>query len=155
MWISGQELNLEGIGIAAAPAPARRRSSRAGTALGWVRDRLTTTPGRLVLTSTLLVVGAACFGILATGAEQSRERAVRAARTGTEPLLVHAVNLYTSLLDPKATAAPGLLPGGLEPPPRRARYQHALLVGSRSLTALTSEAGTSASAPAALATVAD
>jgi hypothetical protein len=155
MWSSGQELNLEGIGIAAAPASARRRRSRAGTALGWVRDRLTTTPGRLVLTLILVVVGAAFFGILATGAEQSRERAVRAARTNTEPLLVHAVNLYTSLSDANVTVATGLLAGGLEPARKRTRYLHDLVVASQSLTALTSEAGTSAGAPVALATVAD
>ncbi len=155
MWTSNPELSLEGIGITAAPAPARRRSTRAGATLGWFRDRLTTTPGRLVLTSVLLVFGAVFFGVLATGAEQSRERAVQAARTGTEPLLVHAVNLYTSLADANATVATGLLAGGLEPASKRARYLHDLRVASQSLTALTSEAGTSASAPTALATVAD
>jgi hypothetical protein len=155
MWTSNPDLSLEGIGIVAAPVPARRRNSRTGASLGWVRERLTTTPGRLVLTSVLLVVGAVCFGVLATGAEQSRERAVQAARTGTEPLLVHAVNLYTSLSDANATVATGLLAGGLEPASKRARYLHDLLVASQSLTALTSEAGTSASAPTALATVAD
>jgi hypothetical protein len=155
MWISNPELSLEGIGIAAAPAPARRQSSRADATFGWLRERLTTTPGRLVLTSALLVLGAVFFGVLATGADQSRERAVQAARTGTEPLLVHAVNLYTSLSDANATVATGLLAGGLEPASKRARYQHDLLVASQSLTALTSEAGTSASAPTALATVAD
>jgi len=153
MWVTDTELSLEGIGIAAAPAP--ERSSRAGLAIGWLRERLTTTPGRLVLTSVLLVVGAVCFGLLATGAEQSRERAVRSARTGTEPLLVEAVNLYTSLSDANATVATGLLAGGLEPPAKRARYTHDLLVASRALTALTSESGTSARAPAALGTVAN
>ncbi|HEY4827225.1 MAG TPA: hypothetical protein VIH85_10670, partial [Solirubrobacteraceae bacterium] len=73
-------MSLEGIGVAAAPVPTRRRRSRAALPLAWVRERLATTPGRLVLISLLVVVGAACFAILATGAEQSRERAVRAAR---------------------------------------------------------------------------
>ena len=46
MWISDEDLTLEGLGTAAAPAHrARRRSSRAGAALGWFRDRLATTPG--------------------------------------------------------------------------------------------------------------
>ncbi len=155
MWTLDLELSLEGIGIAAAPAPARRQSSRAGATLGWFRDRLTTTPGRLVLSAVLLGFGAVLFGVLATGAEQSRERAVRAARTGTEPLLIHAVNLYTSLSDANATVATGLLAGGLEPASKRGRYLHDLRVASQSLTALTSEAGTSASSPTALATVAD
>src|SRR2546430_1680899 len=111
MWIGDPELSLEGIGIASAPAPTRRRRARAGAALGWARQRLMTTPGRLVLTSALVVIGAVCFGVVATGAEQSRERAVRAARTGTEPLLVQAVNLYTALSDANATVATGLLAG--------------------------------------------
>jgi hypothetical protein len=122
--------------------------------LGWLGARLRTTPGRLVLTSALVVVGAVVFGIVATGAEQSRARAVRAARTGTEPLLVQAVNLYTALSDANATVATGLLAGGLEPAAKRNRYLHDLLVASQSLTALTREGGTSSSLPAALGTVA-
>jgi len=153
MWTSEPELSLEGIGIAAAPAPARRWRVRGSAALAWVRERITTTPGRLVLTSVLVVVGAVCFGVIATGAEQSRERAVRAASAGTEPLLVHAVNLYTALSDANATVATGLLAGGLEPPAKRARYLADLRVASESLTALTGEAGTSSRASAALRTV--
>src|SRR5437764_2544047 len=153
MWIP-EELSLESAGIAAAPAPARRRSARAGLALGWARERLTTTPGRLVLAAIAVVLGAACFGIVATGAEQSRERAVRAAQTATEPQLVHAVSLYTALSDANATVATGLLGvGGLEPPAARLRYLHDLRVATGSLTALTAGAGASASAP--LSTVAD
>jgi hypothetical protein len=155
MWVPDPELSLEGIGIAAAPAEARHRRSRAGVPLSWVRDRLRTTPGRLVLTAILVVVGAVCFGIIATGAVQSRERAVSAARTGTEPLLVHAVNLYTALSDANATVATGLLAGGLEPTAKRARYLRDLREASQALTGLTSEAGTSSSAPVALGTVAD
>jgi hypothetical protein len=155
MWISDAELTVEGAGVATAPAPVRRRSARAAGVLDWARARVMTTPGRLVLISVLLVIGAVCFGVLATGAEQSRERAVRAAQTGTEPLLIHAVNLYTALSDANATVATGLLAGGLEPPAKRARYLHDLRVASESLTALTREGGTSASAPAALRTVAD
>jgi hypothetical protein len=157
MWTTDPvELSVEGIGIATAPAPAptRRWRARAVVARDWVRDRITTTPGKLVLTSVLVVVGAVCFGIVATGAEQSRERAVRAARTGTEPQLVHAVNLYTALSDANATVATGLLAGGLEPAAKRARYLHDLRVASESLSALTREAGTSAGS-AALQTVTD
>jgi hypothetical protein len=154
MWISDPELSLEGLGIAAAPAPGRR-IGRAGVALRRARDRLTTTPGRLLLTSALVIVGAAAFGIIATGAEQSRERAVRAARANTEPLLVQAVHLYTDLSDANATVATGLLAGGLEPPAKRARYLRDVQGASQSLTALTREAGTAASAPAALSSVAD
>jgi len=146
---------LEAAGIAAAPPTPRRRRARAGSALQWVRERLTTTPGRLVLTSIVVVVGAACFGIIATGAEQSRERTVSAARTATEPLLVNAVNLYAGLSDANATVATGLLGiGGLEPQAARNRYLQDLDRATGALTALTRGAGT-ASAQASLGAIAD
>src|SRR6185312_15363134 len=126
-----------------------------GGALGWIRERLRTTPGRLILTSIVVVVGVAVFGIVATGAEQSRERAVRSARTETEPLLLHAVQLYAALSDANATVATGLLGvGGLEPPAARARYFHDLAVATNALTALTRGANT-AGARSAVETIAD
>lgn len=150
-----EELSLEGAGIAAAPPSTRRRWAPAGATMGWVRERLTTTPGRLVLASIVVVAGAACFGIIATGAEQSRQRAVSAARTATEPLLVNAVNLYTALSDANATVATGLLGvGGLEPQAARNRYLQDLDRATGALTALTRGAGT-AGAQAALGTIAD
>jgi hypothetical protein len=95
------------------------------------------------------------FGIIATGAEQSRSRAVRAARTATEPQLVQAVHLYTSLSDANATVATGLLGvSGIEPPASRARYFHDLRVATQALTALTRGADT-AGARAALGTIAN
>jgi hypothetical protein len=155
MWILDPEVTVESAGIAAAPAPTARRRTRAGGALGWIRERLRTTPGRLILTSIVVVVGVAVFGIVATGAEQSRERAVRSARTETEPLLLHAVQLYTALSDANATVATGLLGvGGLEPPAARARYFHDLRVATNALTALTRGANT-AGARSAVETIAD
>jgi hypothetical protein len=155
MWTPDAELTVEGAGIAARPAPMRRGRARAGGALGWIRERLRTTPGRLILTSIVVVVGVAAFGIVATGAEQSRERAVRSARTDTEPLLVHAVALYTALSDANATVATGLLGvGGLEPPAARARYFHDLRVATNGLTALTRGAN-AAGARYAVGTIAD
>ena len=156
MWISDTGLTMEGAGIAATPAPTRRRrGSRAGAALGWVRDRLATTPGRLVLISILVVVGAVVFGAIALGAEQSRERAAKAARGQTEPLVVQAKKLYTSLSDANATVATGLLAGGLEPAASRQRYQEDLLVAGNALSALTQKAGTAPGAAAALSTISD
>ena len=92
----------------------------AGVALGWVRARLATTPGRLVLVSILVVVGAVVFGAIAVGAEQSRERAAKAARAQTERQLVQAAKLYTALSDANATVATGLFGPGAKPlVPRR------------------------------------
>jgi hypothetical protein len=101
MWVVDEDVTLEGLGTGVAPARARRRRGiRVGAVPAWVRDRLATTPGRLVLVSILVVAGAVLFGAIATGAEQSRERAAKAAQSQTEPLLVHAKNLYTSRTRP-------------------------------------------------------
>jgi hypothetical protein len=97
---------------------------------------------------------ALCFGISAGLAERSREHAAQAVRSETEPLLVHAVNLYASLSDANATATTTFLTGGLEPPARRARYEADLLAATRSLTALTREVGNSPDARAAVSTIA-
>jgi len=153
MWVD-ENLTLEGVGTAVAPARSRRRGAAAGAA-GWVRDRLATTPGRLVLVQILVVVGAVCFGAIATGAEQSRERAAKSARSQTERLLVQAKNLYTALSDANATVATGLLSGGLETAAKRRRYLNDLAVASGALSTLTREAGAAANAPAALGTIAD
>jgi hypothetical protein len=155
MLLVDEDMTLEGVGTGVAPARTRRRrGSRAGLALGWLGARLRTTPGRLVLVSVLVVAGAVVFGIVAAGAEQSRERAVRAARTSTEPLLVHAVKLYTALSEANATVATGLLRGGLERPSSRILYKHDLQVATSALTALTRGAGT-LRAQADLGTIAD
>lgn len=150
-----EELSLEGAGIAAAPPRTRRRRARAGVAPGWVRDRLATTPGRLVLVSILVVVGAVVFGAIALGAEQSRERAANAAQTQTERLLVQAKNLYTSLSDANARAATGLLSGGVETTTNRNHYLGDLRSATNALSALTSEVGKEASAAVPLNTIAD
>src|ERR1700753_430565 len=131
MWTAGDEMTLEALRTGVAPTSARRRPAvRAGAALGWVRERLATTPGRLILISISVVVGAVVFGAIATGAEQSRERAAKAARLQTEPLLVQSENLYTSLSDANATVATGLLSGGVESTTNRNRYLGDLAVAS-------------------------
>jgi hypothetical protein len=155
MWV-GEDLTIEGLGTGVAPARARRRRGlRIGAAPAWVRDRLATTPGRLVLVSILVIVGAVLFGAIATGAEQSRERAAKSARTQTEPLLTQASNLYTALSDANATVATGLLSGGAETALNRSRYLADLRTATRALSGLTSESGTSAASPVALSTIGD
>jgi hypothetical protein len=137
-----------------AELPRTRRRTRAASVLAWVRERLTTTPGRLALMSILVVAGAVCFGVIASSAERSRAQAANAVRTTTEPLLVQAVTLYSALSDANATVTTGLLTGGLEPSVKRTRYLQDLGAASAALTTLTREAGTSASARDALGTVA-
>jgi hypothetical protein len=119
----------------------------------WVRERLTTTPGRLVLISIVLVLAAACFGVVATLADSSRAQAASAARTQTEPLLGQAARLYTALSDANATVTTTFLKGGPEPPAARARYVTDLRLATDALASLTREASGSADVRAALATI--
>jgi hypothetical protein len=157
MWVADHEMTLEGLGTGVAPTSVRhrRRGVRAGKGFAWVRERLATTPGRLVLISISVIVGAVVFGAVATGAEQSRERAARAAGSQTEPLLAHAARLYTALSDANATEGTALLSGGVQSPTERLRYQSDLGAASDSLSALTREAGTSATVPGALNAIAN
>jgi hypothetical protein len=135
-----------------ATLPARY-AGRLGSARAWTRERLATTPGRLVLLSGLMVAGALCFGIIASLAERSRVHAAHAVRSQTEPLLVQAVNLYTALSDADATATTTFLRGGLEPPARRAHYVQDLRFASTSLAALTRGTGDAADTRAAVVTI--
>jgi hypothetical protein len=129
------------------------RRGAAHAAGEWVRDQLTTTPGRLALMAVITVFAAVAFGAVALISEQARERAVNSARTDTEPLLAEAVNLYGSLSDANATATTTFLVGGLEPPLRRARYLRDVGGASNSLAELTRQVGGSGAARDAVATI--
>jgi hypothetical protein len=152
MWISGREFAVDGSQPVAA-LPRIGRATRTVSLLAWLRERVTTTPGRLVLVSISVIVGAVCFGVIATVAERSRAQAAQAARTETEPLLVQAVTLYTALSDANATANTTFLTGGLEQPARRAHYLQDLRLASDSLATLTREVGGSADARVAVGTI--
>ena len=134
-----------------------RPGAQTRTAALWqrLRQRAMTTPGKLALVSTVVVVGALCFGLVATLAVHSRGRAAHAARTQTEPLLVQAVTLYDSLSDANATATTTFLTGGLEPAQRRAHYLQDLRLATGSLTTLTREVSGSSPAHAAVRTISD
>jgi len=136
-----------------ATLPRAGTRTRSPWTLDWLRQRVTTTPGRLTLVSVLVVAGAVLFGVIATTAERSRSQAAQAVRSQTEPLLVQAATLYSALGDAEATATTTFLTGGLEPPALRTRYRQDLLLASYSLAALTREVGGSSAAHAALVTI--
>ena len=133
-----------------ATLPREGARARTASVLDRLAQRAMTTPGKLALVAALVVAGTACFGVIATLAERSRAAAVHAARFDTEPLLVRAVTLYTSLSDAHATAATTFLTGGLEPASRRAHYLLELRLATDSLTTLTRDAGESDVARAAV-----
>jgi hypothetical protein len=110
-----------------------------------LREQATTTPGRLVVISVAVLLGAAAFGVLATLAERSRATAAHAVQTETEPALVQAGNLYIALTDANATVTGTLLRGGAETSGTRTRYSQDLSSATTALGTLTREAGNSAS----------
>ena len=134
------------------PLPRPRATARARS---WIRDRLTTTPGKLVLLSLLLVAVAVGFAAIAGLAERSRAHAAQAVATQTEPLLLQSVFLYTALSDANATATATFLSGGLEPPARRHHYLGDLQIASDSLATLTRELGSSATTGSAVRTISE
>lgn len=150
MFVSRSELAVE-----AHPVDTIAPRTQTRTAALWqrLRRRAITTPGKLAVVSMLVVAGALCFGVVATLAERSRSAAAHAARTQTEPLLVQAVTLYSSLSDANATATTTFLTGGLEPPQRRAHYLQDLRLATGALTNLTREVGGSSGAREAVRTI--
>lgn len=143
---------MEGLSLPVS-IPRTRVYARGASVLKRLRGQVTTTPGKLLLVSTLVIAGALCFGVVATVAEQSRAQAAQSARTQTEPLLVQAARLYTTLSDANATVTTTFLKGGLEPPSQRAHYLQDLQQASDSLATLTRETAGSATARTAVKTV--
>ena len=137
--------------LLAAPLAGVRQATHA--VLAWIREQLTTTPGRLTLTSVAVVAGALVLGTVALTAERSRDGAAQAVTSRTEPLLLGAVQLYASLSHADATATTTFLTGGLEPPGRRALYTADVDAASRQLAALASQSATATSAQEAVATI--
>lgn len=152
MFTSRLELTMEGA-ERAIPIASRGTGGRAAAVGAWARGRLTTTPGKLVLISVLLVAGAVSFGAIASVAERSRAQAAQAAATQTEPLLLQSVFLYTRLSDANATATTTFLQGGVEPPARLAHYLVDLRAASGALATLTGNVGASPETRPAVVTI--
>ena len=128
-------------------APVARQIER-------VRVHSTTSPGRLQLVATVLILSAIVFAALAISAESARRAAAHSIATDTEPLLVTAEGLYASLSDADATAASTFLTGGLEAPGRRERYARDLQDASGALITLARQTGGSAQTHTAVRTLA-
>jgi hypothetical protein len=105
------------------------------------------------LATLVLALAAIGFGVVMATAAASRRQAADAVATRTEPLLVEADGLYSSLSDADATATTTFLIGGLEPAARRRRYLADLASASARLTKLAEQVGRSSDARASVATV--
>lgn len=119
----------------------------------WLREQVTTTPGRLRLAAGVVAIVVIAYGVVAATAAGARRQAAESVATKTEPLLVQADVLYSSLSDADATAATTFLTGGLEPIARRKRYLRDLHSATAQLTTLAREVGDSPDALAAVSTV--
>ena len=138
MWIPDPEVSVEGAGIAAAPAPTRRRRARPGAASAGLGARLRTTPGRLVLISVLVVVGAVVLRD-----RRHRRRAVARARGASGPDRTPSRCWSTPSTctqrcrTPTRPSPPDCSQAASSRAPSRARYLRDLRVATSSLTALT------------------
>jgi hypothetical protein len=114
--------------------PAMRRPSL---------TRPTTTPALLASWSVGMVVLIVAFGAVAALAVSTRGSAADSARATSEPLLVDAQSVYTSLSDADSTAAGAFLAGASAPQALRDRYRADLAAAAGSLARAAQQAGLS------------
>jgi hypothetical protein len=113
-----------------------------------------TTPGRLQLMLLGLLGLAVLAGLLGALAAAAAGSGTRQVAGSTEPLLVNAETIYTSLADAGATAAQAFLAGGLPPPAQTARYRADVDRAGSQLVAAAARAGGSGAAADAVHTLA-
>ncbi|WP_436788736.1 hypothetical protein [Yinghuangia sp. YIM S10712] len=92
-----------------------------------------TTPGRWAVTGVLLVVVALLAGVFAFASVRERAAAADRVATSSEPLGVRTQELYRALAQANATAAAGLLSGGVEKKEVREEYAASLDSAQRTL----------------------
>lgn len=100
-----------------------------------LRQLAGTTPGRLTMIATALVLISLEFGLVAVLAVQHRADLVRDVGGRSGPLSFQAQSIYRSLSDADATAANAFLAGGVEPVALRQRYADNVARASAALTA--------------------
>ncbi|MGW1995519.1 hypothetical protein [Embleya sp. NPDC001921] len=101
-----------------------------------------TTPGLMLVTGVVLVLISLLAGLFAVLAVGDRADAAKAVATGSEPLGVKTQEIYRALADADATAAAGLLEGGVESADVRERYQRAIQTASSTLISATAAGAT-------------
>ena len=111
-----------------------------------------TTPAKLRLLLAGLLIMTAVWGVVEAWTVAARASAANNIVFVSEPLTLHAQQMYRSLSDADATAATAFLSGGLEPVPLRQRYLSDIAHAAGLLEAATAAAGNS-SAKASLATL--
>jgi hypothetical protein len=111
-----------------------------------------TTPGRMLVIGVVLVLVGLLAGLFAVLAVADRSDAASSVADGSGPLGVDTQEIYRALADADATAAAGLLEGGVESAEVRRVYQESIDSAARTLVKATS-AGVSAKEKAELTTI--
>jgi hypothetical protein len=100
-----------------------------------------TTPGKLRLTRTVLVIGIVLAGAIGVVAANNHVNTTADIVERLEPLNANATTLYRSLADADATVAAGFLSGGVEPREVRDRYDRDIVAATASLAQAGTQAG--------------
>ncbi|WP_424644107.1 hypothetical protein [Embleya sp. AB8] len=101
-----------------------------------------TTPGRMLVIGVALVLISLLSGLFAVFAVTQRADAAKAVAQGSEPLGLKTQEIYRALADADATAAAGLLEGGVESAAVRENYQRSIDSASRTLIDATAAGAT-------------
>ena len=111
------------------------------SAAPWLGLSRRTTPVQLRVAAVSIAILSLVTGLVAALAVSERQSATSSAWQSSEPLLVTAQNVDTSLSDADTTAAAAFLQGRLEPAALQSRYQTDLAQASSDLAAAAQEAG--------------
>jgi hypothetical protein len=103
----------------AGPRPAAESERRVVSTL---LPRLESTPGRLRLLRAVLVGLGVLLAVMSAVSVAFAIKGTHTVARSTEPLLVNAESIYSSLADADTTAAQAFLSGGLEPAAQTQRY---------------------------------
>jgi hypothetical protein len=119
----------------------------------FVRRWLRTTPGRLRVWSTALLIGLLVVGVVMGTAAHVRGDAARSVVSGAGPELVAAEGLYSALSDADATASIIFLAAGREAPELRRRYERDIRNAGRELATVSGRSGASSDEMGAIRTI--
>lgn len=100
-----------------------------------------TTPGRLGIIASALVVLSVLTGFVAALALQTKQNTISNLTEHREPLAAAAQQIYRSLSDADATASSAFLSGGLEPAVLRERYEVDMAQAGAALAKAASDIG--------------
>ncbi|RSM84301.1 hypothetical protein DMH04_21635 [Kibdelosporangium aridum] len=122
-------------------APVSAPPTQRGDAVRRMARSARTTPGRLGIIASALVVLSVLTGFVAALALQTKQDTISNLAEHREPLAAAAQQIYRSLSDADATASSAFLSGGLEPAALRERYEVDMAQAGAALAKAASDIG--------------